>query len=118
LRADIKTWNPDGSFEVILDMGCLHRLPLRDRDAHRRQLCRWLAPGGDFILIHCGSRGCWDRWPVGPHRIGRAAVVDLFSPEMTLHEYGEERLRLRLSIGYSALASRYWFKREPVSTNP
>jgi SAM-dependent methyltransferase len=117
VHADVRTWTPDASFDVILDVGCLHSLPLSERGAYRRQLCRWLAPGGDFILIHCGSRGWWDRWPIGPHRIGRQAVVDLFSPELTLHEYRDERLRLPLLIGCSALVSRYWFTRERVSTN-
>jgi len=111
VQADIKTWSSDGQFDIILDVGCLHSFPLPDRETYKRQLCRWLAPGGDFVLSHCGSRGWWDRWPVGPHRISREEVARLFSPELTLRECREERLRLPLFIGRSALASRYWFTR-------
>lgn len=111
VQADIKTWSTDKRFDVILDVGCLHSLPLPDREAYKEQLCRWLAPGGDFVLIHCGSRGWWDRWPIGPHRVSRADIAALFAPELTLHDYREERLSLPLFIGCSALASRYWFKR-------
>jgi len=112
VQADIKTWQCDRPFDVILDVGCLHSLPPADRETYKQQLCRWLAPGGDFVLIHCGSRGWWDRWPIGPHRVGREQIVALFAPELTLREYRDERLRLPLFIGCSALASRYWFRRE------
>jgi len=111
VQGDIRTWFADRPFDVILDVGCLHSLPLPEREIYKRQLCRWLAPGGDFILVHCGSRGWWDRWPIGPHRVGRDDVARLFAPELTLHEYRSERLSLPLFIGCSALTSRYWFKR-------
>lgn len=113
VQADIKTWSAERPFDVILDIGCLHSLTLPDRNTYKQQLCRWLAPGGDFILTHLGSRGWWDRWPLGPRRIARADVARLFSPELTLHEYREERMRLPLFLGGSALASRYWFTRNP-----
>lgn len=111
VQADIRTWSVDRPFDVILDVGCLHSLPKPEREIYKQQLCRWLAPGGDFILIHCGSRGWWDRWPVGPHRASRNDVVKLFSPELTLRECRAERLELPAFIGFSALASRYWFTR-------
>jgi SAM-dependent methyltransferase len=112
VQADIKTWQCDRPFDVILDVGCLHSLPPSERETYKQQLSRWLAPGGDFVLIHCGSRGWWDRWPIGPHRVGREQIVELFAPELTLHEYRDEHLRLPIFIGCSALASRYWFRRE------
>jgi SAM-dependent methyltransferase len=111
VQASVLTWSTDRLFDVILDVGCLHSLPLADRTTYSEQLCRWLAPGGDFVLIHCGSRGWWDRWPIGPHRIARDNVVELFAPELTLHDYRDEKLRLPAFIGCSALAARYWFKR-------
>jgi SAM-dependent methyltransferase len=112
VRADVRTWTADAPFDVILDVGCLHSLPMSERETYKRQLCRWLAPGGDFVLIHCGSRGWWDRWPVGPHRVSRADVERLFSPELTLREYRAERISLPLFVGCSALAARYWFTRD------
>ena len=118
VHADIKSWTTDAGFDVILDVGCLHSLPMSDRTVYRQQVVRWLKPGGDFILVHCGSRGWWDRWPVGPHRVSRADVAALFAPELLLHEYRDERLRLPMLIGCSALASRYWFKRAPQESVP
>lgn len=111
IQADIKTWSTDQQFDLVLDVGCLHSLRLSDREIYKRQLCQWLAPGGDFVLVHCGSRGWWDRWPVGPHRVSRAEVVRLFAPELALTEYSSERMPLPLFVGGSALASRYWFTR-------
>lgn len=111
VQESVLTWSTERQFDLILDVGCLHSLPLAERATYSRQLCRWLAPGGDFVLIHCGSRGWWDRWPIGPHRIARDKVVELFAPDLTPHEYRDESLRLPVFIGCSALAARYWFKR-------
>ena len=111
VQADVLAWSAESPFDVVLDVGCLHSLQSADRATYKRRLCEWLAPGGDFVLVHCGSRGWWDRWPLGPRRVGRTEVEALFAPELTLREYREERLRLPLFLGCSALASRYWFRR-------
>jgi SAM-dependent methyltransferase len=112
VQADILTWSDDQPFDVILDVGCLHSLAADLRPTYRQQLLRWLAPGGDFILIHCGRRGWWDGWPVGPSRVSRNDVIALFAPELELHDYVEEELRdLPLFLGRSALTGRYWFRR-------
>lgn len=112
VQADILSWTDEAPFDVILDVGCLHSLSAGLRAAYRRQLLRWLAPGGDFILIHCGRRGWWDAWPIGPSRVSRDDITALFAPELELHAYEEEELHeLPLFIGRSALTGRYWFKR-------
>jgi 2-polyprenyl-3-methyl-5-hydroxy-6-metoxy-1,4-benzoquinol methylase len=111
LRTDILTWQADCTYDVILDVGCLHSLAPTDRRAYKERLCRWLAPGGDYILLHCGRRSWWDAWPIGPRRISRTEIVDLFDPELTLKKYAEEALPLPLFLGCSALAARYWFRR-------
>jgi len=39
-----------GPFDLVLDIGCYHGVGLPDRPAYRRNLLRWLAPGGHFLL--------------------------------------------------------------------
>lgn len=112
VQADIKTWEADQPFDVILDVGCLHSLSAAERLIYRRQLLRWLAPGGDYILIHLGRRAWWDMWPIGPHRIEAAKIIALFAPELRLHDSEAEIKRgLPWLVGGSMLTMRYWFKR-------
>ena len=112
VQADIRGWSTVIPFDIVLDIGCLHTpgtISLRD---YKSQLLNWLAPGGDFILLHFGSRGWWDRWPIGPNRISAATLADAFGPELALVE---DRSRVRndlpLFIGKSAMIGRYWFRR-------
>lgn len=116
VQADILSWCDDQPFDVILDVGCLHSLSADLRQTYRQQLLSWLAPGGDFILIHCGRRGWWDRWPVGPSRVSRQDITALFAPQLELHDYEEEVLeKMPLVLGRSALTGRYWFQRPPAN---
>jgi SAM-dependent methyltransferase len=112
LKADITRWEAPRTFDVVLDVGCLHSLGSDRHAAYRERLLRWLAPGGDFILMHCGRRGWWDRWPIGPNRATADALMRLFGPELTLHRYEPEILtNMPLFMGRNALVGRYWFRR-------
>ena len=62
-QADITVWEPPHAYDVVLDVGCLHSLGAGRHALYKARLLRWLAPGGDFILVHCGRRGWWDWWP-------------------------------------------------------
>ncbi|CAG0941527.1 cobalt-precorrin-6B (C15)-methyltransferase [Gammaproteobacteria bacterium] len=113
VRADVTTWAAPSPFDVVLDVGCLHSLGAAQRAAYKARLLQWLAPGGDFILVHCASRGWWDRWPVGPNRIARDTIERLLAPELVLRAYQPELLGgMPLFMGRSALVGRYWFRRE------
>jgi SAM-dependent methyltransferase len=37
-------------FNLVLDIGCYHSLRATEREAYRRNLARWLAPGGTYLL--------------------------------------------------------------------
>lgn len=113
LQADVRFWSSERQFDVVLDVGCLHSLRTADRSIYRQQLLSWLAPGGDYLLSHFGRRGWWDRWPLGPHRVARADVIALFSPELSLQDYEAETLRMPLLVGHSAVVGRYWFRKSP-----
>ncbi|TDJ48162.1 MAG: class I SAM-dependent methyltransferase [Gammaproteobacteria bacterium] len=112
VQDDIGTWSADRQFDVVLDIGCLHTPGTIDRHLYKQQLLKWLAPGGDFILLHFGRRGWWDKWPIGPGRVSANVITDLFQPELKLLEY-QPQLRggMPWFMGRSALIGRYWFQR-------
>lgn len=115
-RADITTWNPPHPFDMVLDVGCLHSLGADHHATYKARLLRWLVPGGDFVLVHCGRRGWWDGWPIGPNRVAREAMVELFAPELVVQAYRPELLTgMPLFMGRSALVGRYWFRRAPAA---
>ncbi|MCC7259229.1 MAG: class I SAM-dependent methyltransferase [Gammaproteobacteria bacterium] len=111
-QADVTTWVPPQRFDVVLDVGCLHSFDAHGHALYKTQLLRWLAPGGDFVLTHLGRRGWWDRWPIGPHRVERPAVIALMEPELTLRSHQSEIVTgMPLFMGGGALVDRYWFQR-------
>jgi SAM-dependent methyltransferase len=111
-QADIKTWQAGQLFDVILDVGCLHSLAPRDRDSYIQQINTLLAPGGDFILIHCGKKGWWDYWPIGPTRVDRHHVISWFTPTLELVENISDRIDdMPLLVGRSARTEDYWFRK-------
>ena len=112
VQADIGKWEAPKQFDVVLDVGCLHTPGTIEPELYKQQLLKWLAPGGDFVLLHFGRRGWWDRWPVGPSRVYHDTVVSWFQPELELVEYiPEHRTGIRLLLGWSALIGHYWFRR-------
>jgi SAM-dependent methyltransferase len=111
-QADIGQWKSPTQFDVMLDVGCLHTPGTIDPALYKQQLLKWLAPGGDFVLLHFGRRGWWDQWPVGPGRVYRETVVSWFEPQLELVEYVPEyRTGIPLLLGRSALIGHYWFRR-------
>jgi SAM-dependent methyltransferase len=116
VEADLRTWTTDKRFDVILDVGCFHSLARRDRTIYREQLLRWLAPGGDFVLVHWHSRGWWDHWPIGPRRVARQNVERFFAPELILKDsMSHLRTGMPWLMGRSVLAVFFRFHR-PVGS--
>jgi SAM-dependent methyltransferase len=112
IQADVGKWTADHPFDIVLDIGCLHTPGTIDFDAYKAQLLNWLAPGGDFILVHFGRRGWWDWWPIGPNRVYAETLCRQFAPELELVEdLSEQRRGMPIFIGRSALIGRYWFRR-------
>jgi cyclopropane fatty-acyl-phospholipid synthase-like methyltransferase len=112
IQADIGKWATDRPFDIVLDIGCLHTPGTIDPGAYKAQLLSWLAPGGDFILLHFGRRGWWDWWPIGPNRVYANTLQKLFAPELELVEDVSDVQRdMPWFIGNSALIGRYWFRR-------
>jgi SAM-dependent methyltransferase len=119
VQADVGQWTSDEQFDVVLDIGCLHTPGTIDLGAYKTQLLNWLAPGGDFILLHFGRRGWWDWWPIGPNRVYAEVLSRLFAPELELIEGASEaRHDMPYFIGRSVLIGRYWFRRAEGVVKP
>lgn len=112
VQADIGTWAASEPFDIVLDIGCLHTPGTIAPEHYKRQLLRWLAPGGDFILVHFGRRGWWDSWPIGPQRTTGKTLCALFAPEFELIEDASTvRAGMPWFMGWSAMIGRYRFRR-------
>jgi SAM-dependent methyltransferase len=108
VQADARTWATTGQFDLILDSGCLHGLDGADRATYREQVRRWLAPGGDFVLIHFGRAHALDRRPMGPRRRTRAEVLADLAPAFREHDYLEEiQTGVALPVGPKVLVGEY-----------
>lgn len=111
-QADVTTWRTTEQFELVLDVGCLHSLPGNYRSLYKAQLMQWLAPGGDFVLVHLARRNRLDWWPIGPNRVSKDDICRLLTPELSLESYQPKMLRgMPFFMGLSALVGQYWFRR-------
>lgn len=110
-QADVTRFEYPGSCDVVLDVGCLHGLPDECRPRYREQLLRWLAPGGDYVLVHFSSRGWWDRWPIGPRRVNRTALEAYLGPSFKIMAHEPEVVKMPMFLGRRAEVGRYWFRR-------
>lgn len=110
LQADLLNWEPNETFDIILDSGCLHTISETER--FKRNVVSWLAPDGDFILGHFGRRSFFDWRPMGPIRRSQETLAALFQPELALKKY-EARVQenVPLPIGPSVQLQSLWFKR-------
>lgn len=109
VESDVLAYDPDVSFDLVVDSGCLHHVPASKVNAYRARLDRWLLPGGDYLLVHFSKRHTLDWRPVGPRRVKKAEIVRLFAP-LHLEAYDETYFDLSFPIGRS-LAGIYWFRR-------
>ncbi|GAC1597707.1 MAG: hypothetical protein NVS3B21_22520 [Acidimicrobiales bacterium] len=86
-EGDVVDYEAPSGFDVVLDSGCLHHLPKEKVGSYRTRLDDWLAPGGDYVLVHFAHRpGVWI--PKGPRHMTRDETVALFAP-LELKAYEE-----------------------------
>ena len=107
-ECDVLDFEAPSPFDVVLDSGCLHHLPRARVGAYRLRLDEWLAPGGDYVLVHFSHR---PRIPVpkGPGHLTRDEAVALFAP-LELREHDEITFDVPLPMGRMR-AGVYWFSR-------
>ena len=107
-QGDVVEFHAPTPFEVVLDSGCLHHLPRAKVGRYRARLDEWLAPGGDYVLVHFAHRSrIWV--PKGPRHMTREEAVALFAP-LELQAYDETVFDVPLPMGQMR-AGVYWFTR-------
>jgi SAM-dependent methyltransferase len=97
-HADMMTWSPETSFDLILDSGCMHGLRGERRERYKKNILSWLAVDGDFVLVHFGKRHRLDWHPFGPIRATRADILALYSPELVEIAHDEEDWKISLIV--------------------
>ena len=108
-EGDVLDFEAPSAFDVVLDSGCLHHLPRRKVSVYRKRLDEWLAPGGDYVLVHFAHRPRVLWIPGGPGHLTRDDAVDLFAP-LELRAYEETHYDVPLPMGRMR-AGVYWFSR-------
>jgi SAM-dependent methyltransferase len=111
--ANVLEWEDNGPYDLVLDASCMHSFTGQARRTYRRRLLNdWLAPGGDYVLIHFAKKHPLDWRPVGPRRRRRGAVVDAFVPPLSEMAYAYEHLTgVPLPVGPRPRVGQYWFRR-------
>ena len=108
-ECDVVEYEASSAFDVVLDSGCLHHLPRGKVGAYRTRLDEWLAPGGDYVLVHFAHRPRAFWIPGGPKHMTRDEAVALFAPlELQAHE--ETHFDVPFPMGRMR-AGVYWFSR-------
>jgi SAM-dependent methyltransferase len=97
LEADVVEYEAPAPFDLVLDSGCLHHLPKGRVGAYRARLDEWLAPGGDYVLVHFAhAPRLWV--PMGPRHMTREQAVALFAP-LELRADDETTFEVPLPMG-------------------
>ena len=116
IQADVTTWTTDTPFDLIVDRGCLHNFKDKDRLSYRDRLYQWLAPGGDYVLVHFNKRHVFDWRPIGPRRFPASEILAFFEEELIEQSYKTvNNLHVPLPIGPAISVNTFWFKRKVQS---
>jgi 2-polyprenyl-3-methyl-5-hydroxy-6-metoxy-1,4-benzoquinol methylase len=107
-ECDVVDYEAPSAFDVVLDSGCLHHLPKGRLGAYRNRLDEWLAPGGDYVLVHFTHRPRL-RVPKGPRHMTRDEAIAFFAP-LELQAYDETHFDVPFPMGRMR-AGVYWFSR-------
>ena len=108
-EGDVVEFASPAPFDVVLDSGCLHHLPGPKVAAYRARLDEWLAPGGDYVLVHFLHRPRIGWIPKGPRHMPRDEAVARFAP-LELRAYDETEFDVPFPMGRMR-AGVYWFRR-------
>lgn len=111
VAADLLEWAPAQPFDLVFDSACLHALVGGNVAAYKRQLLRWLRPGGDYVLLHWGKRHALDWRPIGPRRRSEKEIVAIFSPELELLRTDVTDFDAPLPFGPKVRGVGYRFRR-------
>lgn len=108
-ECDVIDYQSPSPFDIVLDSGCLHHLPRGKVRGYRTRLNEWLAPGGDYVLVHFAHRPRVAWIPNGPRHMTRDAAAEFFAP-LELQAYDETHFDVPFPMGRMR-AGVYWFSR-------
>lgn len=111
ISGDLFTYAPAAPFDLVFDSGCLHSLVGGDVRTYKRQLLRWLAPKGDYVLEHWGKRHVFDWRPIGPRRRSTRRLAKLFAPQLILQRSDVADFDLPLPFGPVVRGVGHWLTR-------
>ncbi|AHE99934.1 hypothetical protein THITH_04240 [Thioalkalivibrio paradoxus ARh 1] len=106
-RLDILHDAPEpGSFDALLDRGCLHTIPTEFRRTYARNVAAWCRPGGRLLLLHRQE---------GEASVLIDSVRDLLGSDFELERHARTRQDLERSAGplprQTAPGMAFWFVR-------
>ena len=108
-EGDVVDYEAPTAFDLVLDSGCLHHLPQGKVGAYRARLDEWLAPEGDYVLVHFAHRPRAFWIPKGPSHMTRDEAVTRFAP-FELQADDETHFDVPFPMGRMR-AGVYWFSR-------
>src|SRR5262249_61289873 len=111
LRAVLLGYRPDRRCQLVYDSGCLLSLVGGDVPSYKRELLRWLAPGGAYVLGHWGKRNPLDWRRIGPRRRAEATIQHIFAPELELLDTDVQDADVPLPFGPKVRSVSYHFRR-------
>jgi cyclopropane fatty-acyl-phospholipid synthase-like methyltransferase len=114
IAGDLFASTPERPFDLVYDSGCLHAVVGGDVDAYKKQLLRWLAKDGDYVLAHWGKRHAFDWRPIGPRRRSEQTIRRLFTPELQLRETEVADFETPRPFGPVVRGVASWFRRNGV----
>ena len=120
LEADITEWEPDQTYDLVLDHGLLHNMDPVRHVPYRERIMKAVADDGNFVLLHWHPRfpGQADG-KMGPRRVDREAIKAFFAPELQERFYAREEFEdLPEFVGGGMTQAYYWFQRNQVELKP
>ena len=111
IEADALKWDaPADSFDLIVDIGCLHSKTGRARRMYRDKVISMLKKGGVYLLWHLERRHLFDWRPRGPRRRSRTQIQKLFAPELIEKQHARNSMRGSNALfGLRLHLISYWF---------
>ncbi len=89
IEADVLRWAPERPYDLLVDYGCFHSLPIGSRTRYAEVVAAALEPEASFVLMAMSPRWLVDWRLMGPHHIRRREVEAIFEGRFTLEEVAE-----------------------------
>lgn len=86
IRNDITEFEREGTFDLLLDSGCLHGFDKEKRMRYKQKILAWMAPNAQYVLVHASGTKLLD-FGLGPKSMSKKQIEGFFAPELTLADY-------------------------------